>query len=187
GTIAASESVVSRFFAEEMQGGGTFGWRIEHAWIPTIQYTLSQSPLFGFGTRGWEFICTKLSIINPADGLVVPAHSGYVWSFITWGASGFCLYIAFLLILLAESIKLARSKQPERSRTGRALLCSVIGYCFWAFISNVMWPQGWLILLCVAILIACEKVSILTEEQEDTETQGSDRKKEWVESYAIAP
>lgn len=161
GLLAASQRFVALFFEKESQGGGTLGWRIEHAWIPTTDYTLANSPLFGYGSRGWDFLCQKLGILNPLTREVVPAHSGYVWSFVTWGSIGFLVYITFLLVLLTESFKLSRSDSYDISRMGRALLCAVVGYCFWAFISNVMWPQGWLVLLSLATLIACLKTTAL--------------------------
>ncbi|NJM96496.1 MAG: hypothetical protein HC800_04155 [Phormidesmis sp. RL_2_1] len=162
GMAAASETIVNRFFAAESQGGGTLGWRLEHAWVPTINYTMEHSPLFGFGSRGWEFVAELLNVIDPLTDEVVPSHSGYVWAFVAWGALGALTYVGFLVVLLFEAFKLSMVKNKEVATTGRALLCSVVGYCLWAFISNVMWPQGWLILISLAILIACLKVTALT-------------------------
>lgn len=157
--IAISENILNRFFEQESQGGGSFGWRIEYAWSPSINHTLSNSPLFGFGSRGWEYVGNQLSIFDLNGGGVMPAHSGYVWSFVSWGLLGFLMYVSLLLILLINSFQLSRSKRQDISESGRALFCSVIGYCLWAFISNVMWPQGWLILISLSILIVSLKVS----------------------------
>lgn len=163
--VAMSERLVNRFFGAESQGGGSLGWRIEHAWKPAIDYTWSHSPLFGFGSRGWEFVAQHLGLIEPIYGEIIPAHSGYVWSFVAWGALGFCVYVAFLGVLLIETLRLSRSAIAAVALTGRSLFCSVVGYCLWASISNVMWPQGWLILTSLAVLTACLKIEALAGEQ----------------------
>jgi hypothetical protein len=159
-----AEKLLFHNFSEESQGGGSFGWRVEHAWTPAINYTLAHSPVFGFGSRGWEFICQVKGLINPETLEAIPSHSGYVWAFASWGALGLVAYVMFLLILLVESFKLSTSAIDEVSMFGKALFCSIIGYCFWAFISNVMWDQGWTILISLAILIACLKILVSREE-----------------------
>ena len=162
--IQASASLINRVFGQESQGSGSLGWRIEHAWVPSIDYTWAKSPLFGFGSRGWEYVSVQLQIFD-LEGMAEPAHSGYVWVFVSWGALGLFAYVAFLGLLLAQAFVLSLSENSEIAIAGRALLCSVIGYCLWAFISNVMWPQGWLILLLVATMIACLKISAREESQ----------------------
>ncbi|NEP18057.1 MAG: O-antigen ligase family protein [Leptolyngbya sp. SIO4C1] len=164
--VSLSNSLVGRFFEAEAAGGGSFGWRIEHAWIPAISYTMSHSPIFGFGSRGWEFICYELGILKADGSGIVPSHSGYVWTFVAWGIAGFLAYVAFLAILLTEAFKLSMSKREDVAIAGRAFLGSAVGYCFWAFISNVMLPQGWLILISIATLIAAFKVSEMAHHYE---------------------
>jgi hypothetical protein len=165
GIFSFAEQLMAHNFSEESQGGGTFGWRVEHAWMPAINYTLAHSPIFGFGSRGWEFICQAEGLFNPETHEAIPSHSGYVWVFASWGALGLFSYVMFLLILLAESFKLSTSTMGEVSMFGKGLFCSIIGYCFWAFISNVMWPQGWTILISLGILIACLKILESSEEE----------------------
>jgi hypothetical protein len=165
GIFSLSEKLVAHNFSEESQGGGSFGWRVEHVWTPAINYTLSHSPVFGFGSRGWEFMCQAKGLFNPETGEAISPHSGYVWALTSWGVLGLVAYVMFLLVLLLESFKLSRSTIEEVSIFGRALLCSCIGYCFWAFISNVIWDQGWMILISLAILIACLKILEVREEE----------------------
>ena len=162
--IQASAGLIERVFGQESQGSGSLGWRIEHAWVPAVDYTWAKAPLFGFGSRGWEYITHQLQIYD-IEGMAEPAHSGYVWVFVSWGALGLFAYVTFLGLLLAQAFSLSLSEQTEIALGGRALLCAVIGYCLWAFISNVMWPQGWLILILLATLIACFKILEREENQ----------------------
>ena len=146
-----------RAFIEDVEGGGTLGWRLEHAWIPAINHTLENSPIFGFGSRGWEYVAQQAELITP-DGGLIPPHSGYVWVYISWGVIGLAAYLAFLLILLTESFRLAQSKKLEVAKPSKALFCSVVAYCLWSFISNANAEQAWLILFVIGSLIASLKI-----------------------------
>jgi hypothetical protein len=152
-----SNGLFERAFAEDANGGGSFSWRLEHSWIPAINYTLTNSPIFGFGSRGWEYVVQNARILTP-EGEFIPAHSAYVWVYIAWGIIGFTAYLTFLLVLLKESFQLAKSKNSNIASTSKALFCSVIAYCIWAFISNASDDQGWLILFAIGTLIASLKI-----------------------------
>ena len=171
GAIAAflGGDLIGRVFGDEADGGGTLGWRIEHAWLPAIHYTLAHSPLFGFGSRGWEYICYQLEIFTPwVDGFLpapAPAHSGYVWTLASWGFLGLAAYVSFIAALAFEAFKLSQVRDYEISLPGKALFCSMMGYCLWALVSNVMMSQGWIILFCLAMLIAAYKFIYLSEYQ----------------------
>lgn len=168
-----SSNITSKFFGQESASGGTFGWRVEHVWLPAVQYTLNNSPIFGFGSRGWEYICNQLEIFDTFTGGPKPSHSGYIWAFASWGMLGLIAYVTFLSILLIQAFQLSNSKTQDISRTGKALFCSMIGYCFWAFISNVMMPQGWVILISLATLIAALKVLEFSNKGENSKTKFS--------------
>lgn len=154
-----SNTFLGRFFSQESEGGGSFGWRVEQVWIPSIQHTLSNSPLFGFGSRGWEFLTVDIGLLKSDGVRLISSHSGYVWTLVAWGGIGFLAYVSFLLILLIEAFQLSKSNNTDTAMAGRALFASMIGYCLWAFISNVMQAQGWLTLISLATLIASFKFS----------------------------
>ncbi len=100
-------------------------------------------------------------------GVPNPSHSGYVWAFASWGVLGLIAYVSFLLILLLEAFKLSQSADFDIAYHGKALFCSVTGYCIWAFISNVMFSQGWIILMSLGILIAAFKFIELSDISDD--------------------
>jgi O-antigen ligase len=152
-----SNGLFERAFAEDASGGGSFSWRLEHSWIPAVNYTLTNSPIFGFGSRGWEYVVQNVGILTP-EGEFIPPHSAYVWVYISWGIIGLIAYLAFLLVLLKNSFQLSKSKNLNIASTSKALFCSVIAYCIWAFISNASDDQGWLILFAIGTLIASLKI-----------------------------
>jgi O-antigen ligase len=154
---------MNKAFASQSSGsGGSFSWRVDHVWTPAIEYTQKYSPIFGFGSRGWEYVAQQLGLFKDfggqAVGEIISPHSGYVWAFVCWGGLGLAAYVLFLVTLLAESFRLSQLRDPELSLLGRALFCSVFGYISWAYISNVMWAQGWVILVSIATLIATTKM-----------------------------
>jgi hypothetical protein len=156
-------SFVERSFHTSDPDGGSFNWRLEHAWIPAFKYTTANSPLFGFGSRGWEYIGNAINIYqvsgtNPNQLEIIPAHSCFIWVYVSWGMIGFAAYLLLLAILLIEAFKLSQSRSWETRNFGKALFCSMVAYCLWAYISNAMWEQGWLILIGLAILIASSKL-----------------------------
>ena len=148
---------MDRAFASNTGGkGDSYAWRLTEVWTPAIEYTEKYSPIFGFGSRGWEYISEQLGLL--AEGLPLSTHSGYIWAFVSWGALGLLAYILFLIVLLIESFRLSQLPNTELSTFGRALFCSVLAYCIWAYISNVFWAQGWVILVSLATLIAATKI-----------------------------
>lgn len=148
---------IDRAFASNTGGkGDSYAWRLTEVWTPAIEYTEKYSPIFGFGSRGWEYMSEQLGLL--AEGLPLSAHSGYIWAFVSWGALGLLAYILFFIVLLIESFRLSQLPNTELSTFGRALFCSVLAYCIWAYISNVFWPQGWVILVSLATLIAATKI-----------------------------
>ena len=164
-------SFLNQAFSAQLAGdGGSFTWRVENVWNPAIEYTQRYSPIFGFGSRGWEYIANPLDLFTRGgiqSGNLISPHSGYVWAFVSWGGIGLCMYLLFLIILLAESFKISQLHNKHLAMLGRALFCSVFSYCTWSYISNVMWAQGWIILVTIAILIASAKV-IPSVESKDT-------------------
>ena len=148
---------IDRAFASNTGGkGDSYAWRLTEVWTPAIEYTEKYSPIFGFGSRGWEYMSEQLGLL--AEGLPLSTHSGYIWAFVSWGALGLLAYILFFIVLLIESFRLSQLPNTELSTFGRALFCSVLAYCIWAYISNVFWAQGWVILVSLATLIAATKI-----------------------------
>ena len=149
---------IDRAFASNTGGkGDSYAWRLTEVWTPAIEYTEKYSPIFGFGSRGWEYISEQLGLLTQ-EGLPLSTHSGYIWAFVSWGALGLLAYILFIIVLLIESFRLSQLPNTELSTFGRALFCSVFAYCIWAYISNVFWAQGWVILVSLATLIATTKI-----------------------------
>lgn len=149
---------IDKAFASNTGGkGDSYAWRVTEVWIPAIEYTEKYSPMFGFGSRGWDYMVEQLGFFDGL-GLGLSAHSGYIWAFVSWGALGLLAYILFFIVLLIESFRLSQLPNTELSTFGRALFCSVLAYCIWAYISNVFWPQGWVILVSLATLIAATKI-----------------------------
>ena len=149
---------IDRSFASNTGGeGDSYAWRLTEVWIPAIEYTEKYSPMFGFGSRGWDYMVEQLGFFDGL-GLGLSAHSGYIWAFVSWGALGLLAYILFFIVLLIESFRLSQLPNTELSTFGRALFCSVLAYCIWAYISNVFWAQGWVILVSLATLIAATKI-----------------------------
>lgn len=152
-------------FASESQGEGTWGFRVNRVWIPASNYTSENSPLWGFGSRGWEYVCTINRIVRSGAETnafeVIPSHNVYVWTYVSWGIVGFFIYLAFLMILLKETFFLSMFSKLEVSLLGKTLLTSVIAYCIWAYISNATIEAAWGILLAISILIASVKMTVL--------------------------
>ncbi|MBW4627285.1 MAG: hypothetical protein KME49_17705 [Brasilonema octagenarum HA4186-MV1] len=152
-------------FSKESEGEGTWGFRVERVWTPTSNYTYENSPLFGFGSRGWEYVCRINGIVRGAGEEnafeVIPSHNVYVWTYVSWGIVGFSIYLGFLLTLLKESFQLSIFQDQEISLFGKTLFCCVIGYCIWAFISNAYIEAGWDILFIIGILISSLKMTAL--------------------------
>ncbi|KAB8330531.1 hypothetical protein SD80_028080 [Scytonema tolypothrichoides VB-61278] len=152
-------------FSKESSGEGTWGFRVERVWTPTSNYTYENSPIFGFGSRGWEYVCIVNNIVRGAGEEnafeVIPAHNVYVWTYVSWGIVGFSIYLGFLLTLLKESFQLSIFPKQDISLFGKTFFCSVVAYCIWAFISNAYIEVGWDILFILGILIASLKITAL--------------------------
>jgi hypothetical protein len=166
---------VNHAFAADASGEGTLSWRVERVWTPVITYTQQHSPIFGFGLNGWEYLCSVLNIYkwNSASytNQIIPAHSGYVWVFASWGLVGLLAYIFWISVLLVESYRLARCQHPATRQLGKAMFCSMLSYCLWAFISNVMAEQGWLLLLAITSLVGAGKVLLASVPLEQLQNQ----------------
>jgi hypothetical protein len=157
-------------FSKESEGEGSWGFRVERVWVPASNYTSENSPLFGFGSRGWEYVCLINGIVRGAGELnefeVVPSHNVYVWSYVSWGFFGLFIYIAFLLTLLKESFQLSIFPQDKQVvLLGQTLFCCVVAYCIWASISNAYIESGWDILFILGILIASLKMTVLLNQK----------------------
>jgi hypothetical protein len=140
-------------FNEEAQGGGTSAWRIEHVWTPTFTYGSDISPVWGFGVRGWEYVCQQAGVWGET-GTGESPHNIYLWIFISWGLVGLMIHFLFLLTLLFHSFRLVRSPDREISMYAKASFCSLIAYLVWASISNANIDICWLILIMIAASIA---------------------------------
>jgi O-Antigen ligase len=145
-------------FNEESQGGGTSAWRIEHVWTPTFNYGSDISPVWGFGVRGWEYVCQQSGIWGETGSGESP-HNIYLWIFISWGLVGLIIHFLFLLILLFHSFRLVEFPGHEISIYAKASFCSLSAYLVWASISNANIDICWLILIMIASSIAALSVS----------------------------
>ena len=131
---------------------GNLGWRIQFIWIPAIDYTFHHSPLIGFGSYGWEYVARIQGIVFGTEA--ESPHNTYVWVYVSWGLLGLLWYITFLLILLKKAIKhQALSKSISQKKKSSALICSIIAYSIWSFISNSNIEAGWVVLFFLAILV----------------------------------
>ncbi|MDB9526428.1 O-antigen ligase family protein [Oscillatoria sp. CS-180] len=169
--LLADASIITGTFNDELNDGGSFGYRLEHAWIPAISYTLRYSPIFGFGARGWEYLNEHIRLFDVVNewgviqGSAAP-HNVYVWAFVTWGTVGLAFYISLIFILLRQSFllfKTNRLKFQSDRNIGKALFCSVCAYCLWGFISNAHAPFGWITLFMLACIIASLETKVLSE------------------------
>jgi hypothetical protein len=145
-------------FNEESQGGGTSAWRIEHVWAPTFNYGSDISPVWGFGVRGWEYVCQQSGIWGETGSGESP-HNIYLWIFISWGIVGLMIHFLFLLILLFHSFRLVGFPDREISIYAKACFCSLAAYLVWASISNANIDICWLILIMIASSIAALSIS----------------------------
>lgn len=170
----ASSDLFLGMFSNELEDGGSLGYRYEHAWIPAINYTLEHSPLFGFGARGWEYLNEQIRLFDVINewgniqGSAAP-HNVYVWTFVTWGTLGLVVYITLILILLAETFfmfKFKTLKNQSEREISKALFCSICAYCFWGFISNAHMPIGWMTFCILACLVASLKVKAASEKRD---------------------
>lgn len=153
--------VISRAFSSESARGGTLGWRFEQVWTPAVQYTTEHSPLFGFGSRGWEYVAEQLQLFvvkqNGQTEMITP-HNTYVWSYVCWGLLGLISFLCLIAVLLYSAFKVSQSSNAEIARFGKATFCSMIAYVLWCTISNSHLDQSWIILVSLAGLIASLKV-----------------------------
>jgi O-antigen ligase len=158
-----ARSFAEKAFRSESLDKGNFGWRILRLWIPATRYTFEQSPIFGFGSRGWDYVCLINNIVLPEAGNVAsvfdntPPHNVYIWVYVSWGIFGAFVYLSFLALLLKKSFQLSFSCDLEVARLGKASFCSIIAYCIWGAISNVHFESGWLILFSIGIIVASLK------------------------------
>ncbi|MGQ4646874.1 O-antigen ligase family protein [Lyngbya aestuarii] len=153
-------NLTSAAFQSESEGGGTLDWRIEHVWTPTTAYTTENSPIFGFGSRGWEYVSIQSGAVKEMTEPPQPesAHNVYVWTYASWGIIGCSAHLLFIALLLKESFQLSKFTSYEVSMLGRASFCSIIAYCLWGSISNAYSNVGWVILIFIASLIGSLKV-----------------------------
>ena len=150
-------------FSKESGDSGTFSFRLERVWIPASTYTFEHSPIVGFGSRGWEYVGSLIRLVRSASETnafeIIPSHNVYVWTFVSWGMLGCLIYVAFLLLLLKESFTLSKLPDLEVAMLGKTLFCSMIAYCFWAFISNANIEAGWGILILIGTMISSVKIT----------------------------
>lgn len=150
-------------FKEESDGGGTLGFRMTRAWIPASTFTFENSPIWGFGSRGWEYVGTAKRIMrgawetNPFE--IIPSHNVYVFAYVCWGSIGLVCYLTFIGKLLKDSLHISLANNSGSASLGKALFCSCVAYCIWAGISNAQIESGWLILFSTGIIISSLKVS----------------------------
>lgn len=131
---------------------GNLANRIQFIWIPAIDYTFHHSPLIGFGSYGWEHVARIQGILYGTEA--ESPHNTYVWVYVSWGLLGLLWYITFLLILLKKAIKYRTlTKSISQRKKASALICSIIAYSIWSFISNSNIEAGWTILFFLAILV----------------------------------
>ena len=151
-------------FSKESGDSGTFSFRLERVWIPASTYTFEHSPLVGFGSRGWEYVGSLVRLVRSASETnafeIIPSHNVYVWTFVSWGILGSFIYVTFLILLLKESFGLSKNSDAEVAMFGRTLFCSMIAYCFWAFISNANIEAGWVILILLGVMISSLKITV---------------------------
>jgi hypothetical protein len=157
-----ASTVAEKTFSGDLEGGGTSGWRIEQVWTPTFNYGVDASPVFGFGVRGWEYVCQQAGVFGETGKGESP-HNIYLWIFISWGLVGFIVHIFFLLILLFYSFRLVGSPNREISNYAKASFCSLSAYLVWASISNANIDIAWLILIMISASIAA--LSIMARAQ----------------------
>ncbi|MBW4537597.1 MAG: hypothetical protein KME43_00470 [Myxacorys chilensis ATA2-1-KO14] len=155
-------TIAQTAFSSEAQGEGTFGWRVEKVWAPAFAYGSEISPFFGFGVRGWEYVCNHAGVLN-ASGECESPHNIYLWLFISWGLVGLVVHLLFLLLLLLYSFRLAKFPNREIAIYAKASFCSLIAYLFWASISNANIDVAWLILILIASSVAA--LSIVSHAQ----------------------
>jgi O-antigen ligase len=158
----------SQAFKNENLSEGNLGWRIVTLWLPTITYTSEHSPIIGFGSRGWDYVCllNKIFVITESGRVVssfdvTPAHNVYIWVYVSWGLVGLLLYLSLLILFLKESFWLSIASRKDISTLGKASFCSVIAYCIWAAISNATIEVGWLILISLGMIISALKIMAL--------------------------
>lgn len=166
-----SADFFASLFSSEIEDGGSLGYRVEHAWIPAINYTLEKAPIFGFGARGWEYLNGKIrlfDVINEwgvVQGSAAP-HNVYVWSLVTWGLAGLAAYITLIIILLKNSFLMFKTNalrsQYDRD-IGKTVFCSIFAYCIWGGISNAHMPVGWITFFMLAVLVASLKMRSISE------------------------
>jgi O-antigen ligase len=161
--VANTRSFAEQAFKSESLQNGNFGWRVLRLWIPATRYTFEHSPILGFGSRGWDYVCILNNIVLSQTGQVTsvfdttPPHNIYIWIYVSWGIFGFLMYLSFLALLLKESFLLCLSKRAEVSKLGKATFCSMVAYCIWGGISNSHFESGWIILFSLGILTAALK------------------------------
>lgn len=166
GIIAQSigSTLVKTSFTGEIQGEGTFGWRVEKVWIPAFNYGSETSPILGFGVRGWEYVCQQAGILN-ASGEGESPHNVYLWLFISLGLIGLINHLVFLLILLFSSFRLSKFPDQEISVYAKAVFCSLAAYLIWAVISNANIDVAWLILILISSSIAALSIIATTKKK----------------------
>jgi O-antigen ligase len=164
GIVAMTILYASQFIGQAFQGetlnNGNFGWRVLRLWIPASHYTFEHSPIFGFGSRGWDYVGMVNSIVRSEIGSVAsifdttPPHNVYIWVYVSWGVMGLFVYLSFLALLLKESFRCSISRVNEVTELGKAAFCATVGYCIWAAISNAHLEGGWLILFAIGLIVA---------------------------------
>lgn len=137
-------------FSNDLEGGGTSGWRIEHVWTPAFNYALDTSPILGFGVRGWEYVSSLPGVLSVTEEGGASPHNIYLWIFISWGLVGLIFYFSLLIILFFHSFRLTKDNDRKIAIYAKASFCSLIAYLIWGLISNAHIDIGWLVLIMIA-------------------------------------
>jgi hypothetical protein len=123
---------------------GNFTGRITGILIPLWNYTITHSPIYGFGSKSLDFI-SSLSTYYSKSGMLTAraAHNFFIVFLVNWGLVGLTLisYIYFNYFWQSRRIY-----TRQKSTLHTALLSAWIGFTGMNFVANSFSYRGWTIL-----------------------------------------
>ncbi len=133
---------------------GNFAYRVIKIWTRPIYYTIENSPMFGFGSGGWDFVALKLRIVNPFNLFKVESpHNSLIYFFVCWGLIGVIVFLIIIICGFGLSIKcLFKNTDTTFKNLSLSIFLSWISFIAWSLIANAYSTHGWIILSIFLII-----------------------------------
>lgn len=138
--------------AIENYGEGNFTGRVAGIWLPIVEQTLKESPIFGFGAKDYLEKMYGVTYCNAGARMVYSArspHNFFIMFLFSWGAVGLIAISIIYFYYMCLSYKLFLCCNNTLSA---ALFSSWVSFTGMNFIANSFSYRGWTILTLLILL-----------------------------------